>query len=588
MEKLKNSVRKTSFTEFYSDILKRYYDSTAYIYKPDGYTKRSKYIKKSFSDLNKDRLILKNFFKTQNIENKRIAISGRNSYIWAVSLAAILTTDNIAIPLDKELQIEELKSSLERSETDILFYDKKYEDIVLEATKDISNLSIYTFDSIQKLLNENNIDIKALEKNDIKEIKDPNEMKILLFTSGTTAMSKMVILTTDNVLTNMYDVGDKEKLYNTDTNIALLPFHHIFGLVGSLIMLHYGVRTAFPDGLRYVAQNLEEYEVSVFIGVPLLVESIYSKVVESAKKNKKWKLLKIMIRISNGLRKIGIDIRRKLFKSVINGLGGHMRFIISAAASLDVKVLKFFNNVGILTIQGYGLTETSPVVSAETDTKQKLGSVGILMENTDVTIDKIALVNYYIDNLGYSKNDPIINQIEKGKEGEILVKGRSVTKGYYKDPEKTKEAFTNDGWFRTGDIGYLDDEFLFITGRIKDMIVLPNGKKAFPEELEFLFNKLDGVIEPFIFGSDKNLGFGAGGETKIYVAIYYDKDFFKDKSEEEIHEYFSNETKNINKTLPRYKYIRGVILSEREFIKTTTKKIKRNIEKENIEKEYSL
>ena len=588
MKETRKYTRKETFTGFYTDIFNAFENETAYIFKPAGHTARSKYIKKSFKDFNRDRIVLKNFLIENGYSKKKIALLGRNSYVWATSIGAILSSDNIAVPLDKDLQINELKQSLERSEVSALIYDKKYEEVVLEACKDLKDLNLYTFDSVQKLFNDSNDEVKELMENESEESNEKDELKLLLFTSGTTSMSKMVMLTRDNLLTNMYDTSDKEKLYITDSNIALLPFHHVFGLVGSLIMLQNGVRTAFPDGLRYVAQNLEEYEISVFIGVPLLVEGIYNKVVESAKKNKKWGLLKAMIKISNFLRKFGIDLRRKLFKSVIDGLGGHMRFIISAAASLDPEVLYFFNDIGILTIQGYGLTETSPVLTAETDTKQMPGSVGIVMEHTEIKIDKKALLDFYIDSLGFSEDDPALKEVISGEEGEILARGRNITKGYYKDPVRTKEAFTEDGWFRTGDVGYMKGEFLFITGRIKDMIVLPNGKKAFPEEMEFLFHELDGVIETFVFGSDKNLGFGAGGETKIYISIYYDEEYFKGKSEEDIHKYFSDEVKKINRTLPKYKYIRGVILSNREFIKTSTKKIKRNIEKDNVEKEHAL
>ena len=583
-----NNNRKESFTEFYNEIYGKHSDLTAFIYKPDRHTERSRYIEKTFKDFNRDRIVLKKFLTENGYENKKIALTGRNSYVWEVAIGSILSSNNIAIPLDKELQVAELKQSLERSGTNALLYDKRYEEIVLEATKDLKDLVVYTFDSVQKLFDDNTLSMEELEAYDYVEKDNEENIKILLFTSGTTSMSKMVMLSRDNLLTNIYDIDEKETLYSTDTTISLLPMHHVFGLVGSLFMLFRGVRTAFSDGLRYVAQNLEEYEVSVFIGVPLLVEGIYNKVVSTAKKSGKWNLLKTLMKVSNFLLKLSIDIRRKLFKSVIDGLGGHMRFIISAAASLDPEVQKFFNSIGVLTIQGYGLTETSPVLTAETDEKQMQGSVGVTMRHTEVKIDREALYNFYIEDLGFEESDPALQEVINGDEGEILARGRNITQGYYKDPERTKEAFTDDGWFRTGDIGKMKGDFLFITGRIKDMIVLPNGKKAFPEEMEFLFHEVKGVIEPFIFGSSENLGFGAGGETKIYVALHYDEEYFKDKTEEEIHKYFSDEVKKINRTLPTYKYIRGVILYDREFIKTTTKKIKRNIEKDKIEEIYTV
>lgn len=438
--------RRGSFTELYNDIYENYKNYTAYIYKPEGHTDKSRYIEQTFTDYNRDRIVLKRFLQKNGYLDKKIAVSGRNSYVWSVITGSVLSSDNILVPLDKELQIEELKQSLIRSEANALFYDKKYEDVILEATKDLKNFTIFTFDSVQKLFDDNEISLNELLEYDKKNIEKKNkeELKVLLFTSGTTSLSKMVILSRDNLITNMHDIAEKEIIFNTDTYIALLPYHHVFGLVISLMILYYGARTAFSDGLRYVAQNLEEYKVSVFIGVPLLVEGMYDKIVDAAKKSGKWNILKILMKISNFLMKLGLDIRRKLFKSVINGLGGHMRFMISAAAACDPEIIKFFNNVGIFTIQGYGLTETSPVLTAETEEKQMTGSVGIPMRHVQIKIDKDALYNFYIDELGFKEDNPALKEVINGNEGEIIVKGRSITQGYYKDPERTKRAFTKD------------------------------------------------------------------------------------------------------------------------------------------------
>lgn len=582
--------RKFSFVELYNDAAKKFANNTAFIYKPEGHTEKSKYIEKSFIDFNRDRIILKKHLQDNGYLNKKIAVTGRNSYVWSVVASSVLSSDNIIVPLDKDLPVEEMKLSLQRAEIDILIYDEKYKDVILKATKNLKKIKLYTFNDIQELFNKNSIDLKKLIEydNKNKEKTKKEDLKVLLFTSGTTSLSKIVMLSRDNLITNMYDVAEEAPFYTTDTNLALLPFHHVFGLVCSLLMICWGVRTAFTDGLRYIPQNMEEYKISVFVGVPQLFETMYNKIVENAKKMKKWKTLQLLIKFSNGLLKLGIDIRRKLFKIVINALGGHMRFIITAAAPIKIEVIKFFNDIGILTIQGYGLTETSPVLTAETKRKQKLGSVGVPVRHAQIKIDKEALYNFYLNSLGFKENDPALEEILNGKEGEILAKGRNVTQGYYKDPKRNKEAFTKDGWFKTGDIGYIEDEFLFVTGRIKDMIVLSNGKKAFPEEMELLVNNIKGVIESFVFGSNKNLGFGSNNDTKIHVAIYYDKDYFKNKSKEKIQEYFSNEIKTINRTLPQYKYIKGILLYEKEFTKTTTRKIKRYIEKENMENLFTV
>lgn len=446
--------REDSFVVLYNKAAKDFADNTAFIYKPEGHTDKSNYIKKSFIDFNRDRIVFKKFLQEQSYLNEKIVVTGRNSYIYSVATSSILSSDNIIVPLDKDLPVEEMKLSLKRCEANIVIYDDKYKEIILEATKDIKNLKLYSFNYLQNLFDKNKISMKNLIKYDEanKEKAKKEDLKVLLFTSGTTSLSKIVMLSRDNIITNMYDVAEEAPFYITDTYLALLPFHHVFGLVCSLLMICWGVRTAFTDGLRYIPQNMEEYQISVFVGVPLLFETMYNKIVENAKKMKKWNMLKILIKISNGLRKIGIDIRRKLFKIVIDALGGHMRFIITAAAPIKTEVIKFFNDIGILTIQGYGLTETSPVLTAETKRKNMLGSVGVPVRHAQVKIDKQALYDFYINSLGFKEGDPALEEILNGNEGEILGKGRNVTLGYYKDPKRNKEAFTEDGWFRTGDI----------------------------------------------------------------------------------------------------------------------------------------
>ena len=392
-------------------------------------------------------------------------------------------------------------------------------------------------------------------------------MSILLFTSGTTSKSKAVMLNQRGIATNIYDMLLVESFYENDVNIAFLPFHHIFGSTGMLVMLASGLKTVFPDGLRYIKQNLLEYKVSVFVGVPILIDKMYSTIVNEIEKQGKTKLINFAIGLSNILLKFHIDIRRKVFKELINALGGSMRLIISGGAPLDLKVSKWFNQIGIHLVQGYGLTETSPVISAENDINIKYGSVGIPMEHTNVKIE-----------------NPDSSGI-----GEIAVKGPNVMLGYYKDIEQTKSVI-KDGWFYTGDLGYLDkDGFLFITGRKKDLIVLKNGKKVFPEEIEILVNRLDEVEESFVYGlpdkDDKN-------NVKIAVKIVYNKEAVKrrhsEMSEKELEEYLWSKIKDINKTLPMYKYIKHMTITDEPLIKTTTNKIKRKEELNKIlEKEVT-
>ncbi len=502
-------------------------------------------------------------------KGKRIAVIGRNSYEWAIAHLSNLLGGNVSVPLDKDLQYDELESSLIRSKADMIFFDKKYEEKISQIKeKNNTNLKEYVcfeeaegFKNISKLLKTGNEEINSGKTDFINAKIDENEMAILLFTSGTTSKSKAVMLSQKNIASNVYAMQCVEAIYSTDTNIAFLPFHHIFGSTCMVVMLAYGVRTVFPDGLRYIKKNLNEYGVSVFVGVPVLVEAIYKTIMKEVQKQGKTKLVNIATKISNFLLKLHIDIRRILFKSIINELGGKLRFVISGGAPADSKIAKGFNDLGIEVVQGYGLTETSPVIAAENKKCMKAGTVGIPMLNVKLKIE---------------------NPDENGI-GEIRVKGPNVMLGYYENEEATKEVL-KDGWFYTGDLGYLDKNgCLAITGRSKNLIVLKNGKKVFPEELETLVNRLELVEECMVYGmpdeKDKN-------DVKLSIKVVYNKEIVKekysDKTEEELYKIIWNEIKEINKTLPRYKYIKGMILTDEELIKTTTKKVKRQEEMKKI------
>lgn len=502
-------------------------------------------------------------------KGKRIAVIGRNSYEWAIAHLSNLLGGNVSVPLDKDLQYDELESSLIRSKADMIFFDKKYEEKISQIKeKNNTNLKEYVcfeeaedFKNISELLKIGNEEINSGKTDFINAKIDENEMAILLFTSGTTSKSKAVMLSQKNIASNVYAMQCVEAIYSTDTNIAFLPFHHIFGSTCMVVMLAYGVRTVFPDGLRYIKKNLNEYGVSVFVGVPVLVEAIYKTIMKEVKKQGKTKLVNIATKISNFLLKLHIDLRRILFKSIINELGGKLRFVISGGAPADSKIAKGFNDLGIEVVQGYGLTETSPVIAAENKKCMKAGTVGIPMLNVKLEIE---------------------NPDENGI-GEIRVKGPNVMLGYYENEEATKEVL-KDGWFYTGDLGYLDKNgCLAITGRSKNLIVLKNGKKVFPEELETLVNRLELVEECMVYGmpdeKDKN-------DVKLSIKIVYNKEIVKekysDKTKEELYKIIWNEIKEINKTLPRYKYIKGMILTDEELIKTTTKKVKRQEEMKKI------
>ena len=382
-----------------------------------------------------------------------------------------------------------------------------------------------------------------------KEI-DSKALATLVFTSGTTSKSKIVMLSQYNIARNISDMQLVEDFRSTDVNLAFLPYHHTFGSTGQLIMLSSGITTAFPDGLRYIAQNLREYHITFFVGVPILIEKIYEKIEEEIAKQKKTAVIKIAKIFTNLLLKFGIDIRRKVYKKIIDGLGG-LRFVISGAAGLDKKVEKGLNDLGILTVQGYGLTETSPVLCAENYKYRKYGSVGFPMKNVEVKI------------------------VDKNQEGigEIAVKAPNVMMGYYED-EAATEAVIKNGWFYTGDYGYIDKQgFVYITGRKKNTIVLKNGKKIFPEEIEENINKIELVEDCFVFGLPK------ADDLVLSVKIKYNEEVIKKKypswNMEEIKNAIWEKVKEANKLVPKYKYIKNMILTNMEFAKTTTNKIKR-------------
>lgn len=524
--------------------------------------------KKLLEDINK----LGTTFFDMGFQKKRIAIIGKNRYEWALTHLANMLGGIVSVPLDKDLQYDELENSLIRSKAECIVFDEKLADMVAEIEKNgktnltefICMSKIEGRTSVRELVDRGEELLKQGKKDYLNAKIDENAMNILLFTSGTTSNSKAVMLSQKNIASNIYAMQRVEDMRSTDTNIAFLPFHHIFGSTCMIMMLAQGIKTVFPDGLRYIKQNLNEYKVSLFVGVPVLIEAMYKTIMKEVDKQGKTKLIKIAMKISNFLMKFHIDVRRKLFKQVLDALGGELRLVISGGAPADPQVSKAFTNLGVNIIQGYGLTETAPVICAETKVALRNGSVGVPMIN-----DTIEIV------------DPDKNGI-----GEIRVKGPNVMLGYYEMPEETN-AVLKDGWFYTGDLGYFDkDGFLFITGRNKNMIVLKNGKKVFPEELETLINRIDLVEESMVFGlpdeKDKN-------DVMLSVKIVYNeeeaKEKYEGKTEKELYEIIWNKIKELNKTFPRYKHIQKMILTKEELIKTTTKKVKRQEEMKRILKE---
>lgn len=566
--KIFDATEFNNIKEIIKNSAKKYGDQIAFVIKHQE-NKKVTYenitYKKLLEDINSFGTALYNM----GLEGKRIAIIGKNRYEWVLSHLSNLLGGIVSIPLDKDLQYDELENSIIRSKADCIIFDEKLADKITKIREENNtNLTNYIcmskieeFSSVLDLIKQGQELIENGNTEYINAKIDENEMNILLFTSGTTSKSKAVMLSQRNIASNIYAMQCVEDIRSTDTNIAFLPFHHIFGSTCLIMMLACGVKTVFPDGLRYIKQNLKEYKVTLFAGVPVLVEAIYKTIMKEIQKQGKTKIISAAIKISNLLLKLHIDIRRKLFKPIIDALGGELRFIISGGAPADPKISKGFNDLGIKTVQGYGLSETSPVIAAENDKALKNGSVGVPMVNNKIEI---------------------VNKDEKGI-GEIRVKGPNVMLGYYEMPELTNEVL-KDGWFYTGDLGCFDKEgYLLITGRNKNMIVLRNGKKVFPEELEILVNRLELVEESMVFGFPSKED---ETDVKVSVKIVYNKEVVKekynDKSEEELYQIIWEQIKELNKSFPRYKHIQKMFLTNEELIKTTTKKVKRQEEMKKI------
>jgi len=419
------------------------------------------------------------------------------------------------------------------------------------------------FLSFRKLLDKGAAMVKDGDRNFIDAKIDENALASLLFTSGTTENSKAVMLSHKNICSNLIAMCQMVYIDDKDTFLSVLPLHHTYECTcGFLCQIYRGSTIAYCEGLRHIVKNLRESKTTVMLGVPLIFESIYRQIWHHASKDPGMaRKLKLGIKISNLLKKVNIDITKKLFAVIHENFGGHLRLFISGAAGIDPMVAKGFRDIGIKLIQGYGLTECSPILAVNRDVDFKDDAAGIPMPNVEIRID--------------SPN--------KEGVGEIIAKGPNVMLGYFENPEANKHAF-KDGWFFTGDLGYIDnDGFLHITGRKKDVIVTKNGKNIYPEEIEKLLNRSPYIKESLVYGkTDKT-----DGDVVVSAVIVPDMDYIKEEfskktlSQEEIYSLISKEVKAVNKSLVTYKYIKDFTLRETEFAKTTTKKIKRYMEKVN-------
>ena len=540
----------------------RYGDKPAYVFKTEEPGKFRTISHKEFRD---EIDALGTALISKGLKDKRIAVISENRYEWGVAYLAVVTGTGVVVPLDKALPNNEIENLIIRSEVEAIFYSKKYDE-VMNKIKAQGNTNVKYFISMDLEKEENGIHSqkelieegrKLLEEGNrdfLDATIDNEKMGIMLFTSGTTAMSKAVMLSHKNICANIQDIEATIKATTEDRFLSFLPLHHTFECtVGFIFPISRGCSIAFCEGIRHIADNIKEFEVSAMISVPVLFETMYKKVMKGIEKKGKLETVKKGIKISNFLLKFGIDIRKKLFKEIHETIGEKARLFVAGGAALDPEAEKGFNDLGFTMYQGYGLTESSPVIAAEDDKYRRLGSIGKAFPSLDVKIE-----------------DPN----EEGV-GELLAKGPSIMLGYYNNEEATRETLTEDGWLHTGDLARIDkDGYIFISGRKKFVIVLKNGKNIYPEELETLVNKIEGIKESFVYGKPED-----DGDYKICAKIVYDSELaetiFGTKDEEKLKELIWQEVKKVNKTMPAYKYIREITITDKELIKTTTQKIKR-------------
>ena len=503
------------------------------------------------------------------LKDKRVAIIGENRYEWAVSYLGVVNGTGIVVPLDKELPEAEIESLLRRAEVSAIIYSKRKEEQINNIKKKIDFVKFYIpmdgnkANGFRDLINKGNQLLKDGDRSFVDAEIDAKKASIILFTSGTTEMSKAALLSHWNIAYDMMCACKSIMVKPEDRFFSVLPLHHTYECTaGFLIPLYRGSSVAYCEGLRYIAQNMKEAHPTMILAVPALFENMYKKIWDTACKSGKEKLLKIMIKVSDVLYKCGIDVKKKLFKSVHDNFGGRLRIGIVGAAAMDKDIIAGFRSLGIHMIQGYGLTECSPLAALNRDQYYNDGAAGREVPGIKLKID--------------DPNDEGV--------GEICVQGDNVMLGYYNNEEATSEEATSktliDGWLHTGDLGYMDkDGFLFITGRKKNVLITKNGKNVYPEELEVMINTSPLIKESMVYQKDNDEG------TDTFLAAIVVPDFdevkkeFGEISQKELKEKLWQEIKKTNEKLVGYKHVKEIEIRETEFEKTTTLKIKRYLVK---------
>lgn len=483
---------------------------------------------------------------------KRVIVTGENCYAWALAYMTVICGLGVVIPVDKEIPPEEIANIANVSEADAVIYSAKYEDKIKKIEKP---LDFICFDELAGLCVAGREKINAGDRTYLDLEIDKNEMASLIFTSGTTGVSKGVMLSHHNISFNLTEMCQMIYIGPEDTFLSVLPLHHAYECTcGFLCQIYRGSTIAYCEGLRYIMKNMKEVHPTMILCVPLLIETMYHKIWANIRKNGMEKMVKKALAASNASRKIGIDLRKKLFSEIHETFGGKLRMMIAGGAAVDPDILKGLRDFGILAVQGYGLTECAPLAAVNRDKFYCDSSAGLATPNATLEI---------------------VDAAEDGT-GDIRFKGENIMLGYYKAPELTAEVIV-DGWLYTGDLGFIDkDGFLHITGRRKNVIVTANGKNIFPEELETYLSRNPYVLESVVVGVPDE----TGRDYDIVAMILPDRERLDEEnpdgySEELVREKLTEAVKQANSMVQQYKRIKKFLVRSEEFPKNTSKKIKR-------------
>ena len=564
-----DSTHYKTVKEFFTKSVKEYPNNSCILEKPNH---KEPYKVTTYKEFYEDVLGLGTaLINLLKLKDKRVIIIGETQYGWYVSYMAMLCGVGIAVPTDRELPLNELENIVKRSRASAIIYSPKKEDDIKKIKEKVPEVEYFIEMKSDKKLDGKDVGLQHLidlgkdlvqsGNHTFEEIEiDPEEFKILFFTSGTTSNSKGVMLNNRNLAENINAVTAYVKFYPTDRMFSVLPLHHCYeSTIGFLYPMSQGASVAICEGLRYIVPNLQEAKPTAILTVPLLVESLYKKINEKIIKSKKDKMVNTMISITNALKGAGIDVKRKVFKEIHDNLGGNLRIVVSAAAPIDKKVGIWLENIGITFLQGYGLTETAPISALTPEYKTSVGSAGKAIIQADIKV-----------------KDP-----NENGEGEILIKTPTLMMGYYEDEEETKKVIDEDGYFNSGDIGYINEEgYIYITGRSKNVIVTQNGKNIYPEEIEMMLDKIDEIKESMVYGKKPEKGSKKEEKELIITAKVipdYEKieELYGKVSEKDIYDMIWKKIKEVNKRLTSYKAIKNLEIKEGEFEKTSTMKIKR-------------